>query len=249
MPTLTIPNSFTPNTTAVSADVNANFNAIATFLNSTKLDGDNIQADAIDKTLLASDVADGTTIEQAAGGELKIKDSGVSTAKLATGSVTQAKLAARTVTTNGTDPGAGGVVMSASCGAITISSSLADVSGLSVTLTTTGRPIMVAIVPDGSSNPCNIYSQAGAGTGTISCDQRVTINRGATVVGYLSMSSIVDAATTRIISNNPCIHAIDNQAAGTYTYKVQALGDLSWSGSSGTESNTLNYVKLVAFEL
>jgi microcystin-dependent protein len=47
MPTLTIPNSFTVGGTILSSEHNANNNAIATFLNSTKLDADNLQDNAI----------------------------------------------------------------------------------------------------------------------------------------------------------------------------------------------------------
>lgn len=43
MPALIIPNNFNPNTTARSSEVNSNFSAVATLLNSTKLDSSNIQ--------------------------------------------------------------------------------------------------------------------------------------------------------------------------------------------------------------
>lgn len=93
MPALTIPNTFSPNTVAVSAEVNANFNAIATLLNSTKLDDDNIQtggivsdnlaAASVTKVKLNSDVADNSTIELDVSNGLQLKDSGTTLAKLA----------------------------------------------------------------------------------------------------------------------------------------------------------------------
>ncbi len=47
MPALVVPNSFSAATRIRSALVNANFNAIATFLNSTKLDSSNLQSNAV----------------------------------------------------------------------------------------------------------------------------------------------------------------------------------------------------------
>lgn len=63
MATLIIPNSFTANTAISSSEMNANFSAITTLINSTKLNSDNIQT------------------------------SGIATANLADSSVTRAKLA------------------------------------------------------------------------------------------------------------------------------------------------------------
>lgn len=82
MATLTIPNSFTANTTARSAEVNANFTAVATFLNSTKINDDNIQAAGISGTKFATSVVDDSTL-QLSSGVLAVKDSGVTLAKLA----------------------------------------------------------------------------------------------------------------------------------------------------------------------
>lgn len=67
MPTLTIPNSFATDGTILASEHNANFNAVATFVNSTKLDADNLQ------------------------------DNAVTTAKITDLSVTEAKLAAAVV--------------------------------------------------------------------------------------------------------------------------------------------------------
>lgn len=44
MPTLSIPNTFTPFSKILSADMNANFAAITTLLNTTKLDSTNVQS-------------------------------------------------------------------------------------------------------------------------------------------------------------------------------------------------------------
>lgn len=83
MPTLTIPNSFTNNTVADATQVNANFNAVATLLNSTKLDGDNLQTGGVptgafaDLSVTADKLAaDAVTTD-------KIDDEAVTAAKIA----------------------------------------------------------------------------------------------------------------------------------------------------------------------
>lgn len=53
MPSLSIPNTFTPFTKILSSQVNANFSAIATLLNTTKLDNTNIQDAGLDVTKLS----------------------------------------------------------------------------------------------------------------------------------------------------------------------------------------------------
>jgi microcystin-dependent protein len=74
MPTLTIPNSFSDGGTISAAEHNANFNAVATLVNSTKLDADNLQDSAVTAAKLASNAV--TTA--------KITDSNVTKAKIET---------------------------------------------------------------------------------------------------------------------------------------------------------------------
>ncbi len=57
MPNLTIPNTFVPFTKILSAQMNANFTAIATLLNTTKLDSTNIQDLGITLSKLAQSSA------------------------------------------------------------------------------------------------------------------------------------------------------------------------------------------------
>lgn len=92
MPTLVIPNTFTPDTLARSAQVNANFTSITTLLNSTLLDstniqsggivGSNIAANTVSKANLAADVVDGATLDKDGTGAMIVRDAGVSLAKL-----------------------------------------------------------------------------------------------------------------------------------------------------------------------
>lgn len=68
MPSLSIPNSFSAGTLIQSAQVNANFNAVATLLNTTKLDDDNIQNAGITRsTKLKPGTADHVLINDGTG--------------------------------------------------------------------------------------------------------------------------------------------------------------------------------------
>lgn len=120
-----------------------------------------------------------------------------------------------------------GQQVSGSSGAFfTVSAAFVDVTNLSVTITTTGRPVMLFIQPDGSTN-AGLLVSAGGHIGA------VQFLRGATFLaawtnaggGELSQSPVLDAP-----------------AAGTYTYKVQAQGD-------GVGQIQIQNWKLVAYEL
>lgn len=158
-------------------------------------------------------------------------------------SITQAKMAPRpgpspTVT-------AGGFAQSSSSSSFSTSSgTAADVTNLSVTITTTGRPVFVGVIPDGNtSNRCMATcSKASAGSNV--CD--FFIVKTSTNIGVFSLQLSVGATPAgTIYSNQPCgaIHTIDTPAAGTYTYKVQAK-----SGDNSTTAG-LTYATLIAYEL
>lgn len=115
MPILSIPNVFAPNTLAESAEVNANFNAVKTLLNTTKLDAQNIQVGAITQSLIANSAisaaqlnsgsADGTSI-QLTGSGLGVVAGGIDVSKLA------AAVVARLFPVGGIIPYAGDVAPS-----------------------------------------------------------------------------------------------------------------------------------------
>ncbi len=133
----------------------------------------------------------------------------------------------------GTTVPAGGVAISATCGtAANGTGSEADVANLSVTITTTGRPVYVGCQPDGTSNP-SILNHLSSAQGIY------RLYRGATLIGA---SKIINSSAANPMTVPPgTIWAIDAPAAGTYTYKL----------TSHNSSNTIStdYVKLVAFEL
>lgn len=166
---------------------------------------------------------------------LMLADGAVTTAKLAANAVTSAKIAAGAVTqaalasrATGTTVAAGGVAISASCGNFsTTSTTSVDVTNLSVTITTTGRPIMVHFSGSGSSTS-DLLSPVGDVI-------FVNILQGATVIAAF----FADGTECRNPSLFPFV--VDPQVAGTYTYKVQA--------HVGSGTGQVNNYKLVAYEL
>lgn len=209
MPVITIPNTFSPNTTAASAAVNANFNAIATLLNSTKLDYLNIQTGGI--------------------ATLNLADGAVTTAKLANASVATAKLIDANVTRAKLAPV--GQQISATCGVFsTTSTSAIDVTNLTVTITTTGRPVMLVMQGDAS----DAYIAATAGSSAI---WGIYFLRGGVLLsGHRGAFNNQTSNQTAF-----CPTCVDVVAAGTYTYTIQAI--------VSANTLTVNNYRLMAYEL
>ena len=93
----------------------------------------------------------------------------------------------------------------------TASSSFVDVTNLSVTLTTVGRPVFISMIGDGSGSSSRITNSA---TGTAQIE--IKIFRDTTEIAYLLSA----ADTTNSIMPSEVLH-IDTPTSGTYTYKVQ----------------------------
>lgn len=209
MPALVIPNSFSPNTVALSSAVNGNFNAVATLLNSTLLDSTNLQDGAVTGAKLDPGVVDNSTLQYTSS-QLSIKDLGV----------TQAKRAAL------------GQQVSSSCGTFsTISGSFVSVTNLTVTITTTGRPVFIGLIPDGTTGFSNISAQSGAS----GFDYRFRNTSTSTDIarGLLAQSAWpVSAFST--------IYVV---AAGTYVITFDIASD------DGIHTSNVSFAKLIAYEL
>lgn len=180
---------------------------------------------------------DNTTIEYDYAMQLRLKRAGVSidnmgansvgTTNIVNGAVTYAKRANVNI-----------VVATTSTGAYTRNANTyADVTNATVTITTTGKPVAIFLMSDGSDQNVGI-SRTGAGTAT----------------GYLKYvrdstdiaSAVIQSDTGGNNTVNPCwqFYYIDQPAAGTYVYKVQAK-----VGTGGSDVITVNATKLVAMEL
>ncbi len=125
----------------------------------------------------------------------------------------------------------------------TTNTSATDVTNLSVTITTTGRPVMLLLVSDGTGGVNDAHIRVDS-TGT-SVGGEIYFIRGSTEIGQYGIGLIATGSggtnyEVRVPLSS-CL-MVDIVAAGTYTYKLQA---------SANASDTI-YVwraKLLAFEL
>lgn len=200
--------------------------------NSTlEISGDTVQVkDAgITGAKLATSAADGTNLEVASG-SMRIKDLGVTTAKINDSAVTTAKINDGAVTQ--AKRAALGQQLSASSGEYGTTSvvpSFVDVTNLSVTITTTGRPVFIGTVAAGTGGT------GGLGDSYIQGGCFVNFLRGATLVAAFRGIQISEDIPASSFSH------IDVVAAGTYTYKVQVA-------ANAFACNFRN-AKLLAYEL
>lgn len=105
------------------------------------------------------------------------------------------------------------IVESAGCGNFTTTSATyVDVTNLSVTITTTGRPVLVCLTSDGSGDSI----LGGDGGGATNSNMYVRIWRD----GDVSFQGNIANFTTNYNYSTPNIHHLESVAAGTYTYKV-----------------------------
>lgn len=156
-------------------------------------------------------------------------------------SIIQDKLALRTIF-NATPALAGGVVVSSSSGNFSNSSgSLVSVTNLSVTITTTGRPVMILLQDDGSGNASSI----GASTSSQqTAAMSIEVLRGASLVSLQLISQTSpNSGLNGVQIPSSSFRVLDPVAAGTYTYsiKVQSL--------TSSMTALVAYCKLVAYEI
>lgn len=111
----------------------------------------------------------------------------------------------------------------------TSSTSFVAVAGLTVSLTTTGRPVLLLIQSDGSGFPAFVD--------TPSASFKVRILRGGVEVGQWQFGSGTTFDTALSLT------MLDTPAAGTYTYAVQL------ASNSGSVTVNIYAAKLVAYEL
>lgn len=122
----------------------------------------------------------------------------------------------------------------------TSSGTFVDVTNLSVTLTATGRPVIITLIPEpGSATPAVLTASSAMALASA----RFAIYRDTTVISYVDVSVDCSGATAYIGVPVGALHTVDVPAAGAHTYKVAARGH--------TSSHTAGVVnaQLVAYEL
>lgn len=156
--------------------------------------------------------------------QLQVNSLGIQTGNIANNAVTRAKLASV------------GQQISSSSGAFSDASALTlPVTNLSVTITTTGRPVMVMMQPDATSNPADFIYINNAGTAE--SPNYYIYRNGSPLVTYVAEA----AAHSFIFPPYPMF--LDTPSAGTYTYKIYI------NTIVGAATFQVNYMVLVAYEL
>lgn len=134
-----------------------------------------------------------------------------------------------------------GQQVSSSCGdARQTGSAYADVTNLTVTITTTGRPVKIMTVSDGSGTASRAAVPQGLGKG-IGVKLIRVLSGSPTEIGTYSLVGFGSAATTS--QELFCLNHLDAPSANTYTYKLQQ------SSTDNATLGGLQYMKLVAYEL
>ncbi len=152
---------------------------------------------------------------------------------------------ARTRSTGSSTEGVGGIAISSSCGTFSNSTTnYVAVTNLSVTLTTSGRPIFVGLISDSTSNNDAYFGctnpSAASGSGA-----ELKFFNGATGVGSYRVGTQASATGTfftEAFVPASAANIVDFQAAGTYTYTVQI-------NNNANSIAYLEYAKLIAYEL
>ncbi len=151
-------------------------------------------------------------------------------------------LAQAPIRPSSTTVGVGGVAVSASSGAAQTftSSSYADVSNLSVTITTSGRPVVLMVIDDGNLTNFSYmrFADGGATVNTVSfAFVRDSTQLTETYFGAVDAGGIIQ------LNLPPLLTHIDFPASGTYTYKLQV------KKVGSVDQFLLSYMKLVAYEI
>lgn len=143
----------------------------------------------------------------------KIVDLNVTTAKIAANAVTRAKLVAV------------GQQQSGSIAFTTASTSYVDITGASITITTTGRPVVLMLIADGSATSyVGISLTSPAGFVGRSYAAFIKLVRDATDIQTHVISDTAEQTASNVGMQIPAsLVYFDVPGAGTYTYKLQGI--------------------------
>jgi len=175
---------------------------------------------------IATDAVETLKIKNANVTAVKLATDAVETLKIKDANVTKAKLAAL------------GQQLSASSGSYYKNYGVfTNVTNLTITITTTGRPIFLALQSDSSGNPLTIGVYQTSTPHNTYVRLLRTLGGVDTEVARFTMAA---GYTGTYVFNQSFFH-IDAPSANTYTYRVQAYSD--------AQSYNVSYAKLIAYEL
>lgn len=166
---------------------------------------------------------------------------GIAGTQIGNQTITATNIANNTITR--TQEAAVGQAISSSSGIFsTNSTSLTTVTGVSVSLTTTGRPVIVALQSDSTGSAAELdVSSNGFNFATMN----VAILRGGSVISNQQIKCAGSAFMNSVAIEVPAssIHFLDVVAAGTYTYTLQI------SATQGGGPASIRNAVLVVYEL
>jgi len=171
--------------------------------------------------------------------------------QIASATVTGSNIASQTVAqgnmalrATGSTVAAGGIATSASCGNFsTTSVTPVNVTNLSVTITTTGRPVYIGLISDGTGGFIGPAYSGASNTGSSILSMGAQILRGGSVISIHPITGYVPntSGTSELLIPCGSLWMLDIVAAGTYTYTVQVqAGSVSYA--------FIDAAKLVAYE-
>lgn len=229
MPSFTMTKNYRDGTTPTEEQLDAFWGSLETFINLSKLGGDNFQTGFITAAKLTDDSIDSSKLDNAAVTAAKLdtsstrldtdhfKDESVTTAKINTAAVTQEKLAAANIA----------VSADVTSATVTSSVSFSNFSGLTATLTAAGtRLVFIFLVGTGGNN-----QSTTTGTATSAATKPL----------YSLTADGTDIGQYRVESS-PCgLMWVHVPSAGEVVYQVQG------KVNAGTSLTLANY-RLVAVE-
>lgn len=170
----------------------------------------------------------------------KLLNSAVTFDKIADANVIQAKLAPRG--SSGSTAGVGEIAVSSASGSFTTTStSPVNITNLSVTITTVGRPVYVGLIAQSSTSQLyTAWNTTGIGIPSASVS---IVNGGSNVLSTQILGGVPQQSGT--FQYNPVggIWHLDVRSAGTYTYTVTVA-----TVASTTTFGCVN-VRLIAYEI
>lgn len=204
--------------------------------------GDSDYPDSIDSSLTTIDThthASGSGVQIPTGG---ITDLAVTSAKLAANAVTTAKITDANVTRAKLEAVGQQSAGITGTSFATSSTTAVDITGASISITTTGRPVMISV-------PVQITLERAVGAGVIDMSATLVLLRGSTNVA-IAIPSVSEPSTEtgtvqRTFPSALCV--VDSPAAGTYTYKLQVLVNNASTTASVTAGLGINAI--TAYEL
>jgi len=269
MPTFTMTKTWADTEILNESDLDNIKDDTEAFLNTTKIDSDNIQTGGVNANSLASNAVITAKINAAAVTTAKLDTAAVTTAKITDDAVTDDKIdsatvpgfifnnTTRDVVTSGTVVSPNVAISGASGNFSTTAATFVDVTNLSVTITTSGRPVQILLTGDGTPvdlTPSGIDSteqgcyfgwnnSSGGANGAATVGFRIL--RDSTSLIETSMQNSTEPLAPNYMSRTS-IEQVDGVAAGTYTYKFQAV---AIDGTSSSQPVRVQGMKLVAYEI